>query len=387
MNTNKKIIKALIALSILLIISVIYNRGSLILNSEIVSAQITSCKLIRVYDDETEHTTTHYVPVVESEFGKVAEGGVLMPNRATCSQQIGQHVSALFNERNFEDHRIFTFIQFWALPSFLLVIPLAFLIGIYSPIFTKGFVFLYILGALLAVYFETGYLEKHFPVFVTGKKLSQSESALSRCIDTSMRNEFTTKRSQIKKLICQDENITELTSLTDLNSLESLYLQGNSLVSLESIPSMPNLKILSIAGNKQLTSTKGIEKLTALQELQANKAGLINLIGIEQLSNLRIVGLMMNKLTSVSKFKNLVHLENVGISYNPISDISAFKNKTSLIEFSAHGTKINDISPLLTSINLQIVGVSSSNFQCAQLIPLKEILINTAKVYGPSHWE
>ena len=95
----------------------------------------------------------------------------------------------------------------------------------------------------------------------------------------------------------------------------------------------------------------------------------------------------MNKLTSVSKFKNLVHLENVGISYNPISDISAFKNKTSLIEFSAHGTKINDISPLLTSINLQIVGVSSSNFQCAQLIPLKEILINTAKVYGPSHWE
>ncbi len=95
----------------------------------------------------------------------------------------------------------------------------------------------------------------------------------------------------------------------------------------------------------------------------------------------------MNKLTSVSQFKNLVHLENVGISYNPISDISAFKNKTYLIEFSAHGTKINDISPLLTSINLQIVGVSSPNFQCAQLIPLKETLINTAKVYGPSHCE
>ena len=58
MNTNKKIIKALIALFILLIISVIYNRGSLILNSEILSVQITSCKLIIVYGDETERTTS-----------------------------------------------------------------------------------------------------------------------------------------------------------------------------------------------------------------------------------------------------------------------------------------------------------------------------------------
>ncbi|XQF91434.1 hypothetical protein ACOBV8_21205 (plasmid) [Pseudoalteromonas espejiana] len=101
---------------------------------------------------------------------------------------------------------------------------------------------------------------------MTGKEIIQSESALSRCIDTSMRNEFTPAKGQIKKLICQDENITELTSLTDLNSLESLYLQ-ETLVSSESILPMPNLKILSIAGNKQLISTKGIEKLTALQEL------------------------------------------------------------------------------------------------------------------------
>ncbi len=385
MNTDKKIIKPLIALSILLIIIIIYNRGSLILNSEIVSAQITSCKLISVYDDETERTTSHYVPVVESELGKIAEGEVLMPNRATCSQQIGQHVSVLFNEQNVEENRIFTFIQFWALPSLLLVIPLAFLIGIYSPIFTKVFVFLYILGTLLAVYVETGYLEKHLPVFVTGKNLSQSESALSRCINTSMRNEYTTKRHQIKKLHCLGENITELTFLAGLDSLEGLYLQNNALASLETIPYLPNLKKLSVAGNKQLTTTKGIEKLTALEEFQANKANLVSLKGVEQLSNLKVVELMMNKLTGVSEFRRLRHLEKIGLSYNPISDISVFKHKTALIEFSAHGTKVTDVSPLSTNINLKVVGISSPDFQCAQLIYLKELLISTAKVYGPSH--
>ncbi len=387
MNTDKKIIKALMALSILLIISVIYNRGSLILNSEIVSAQITSCKLISVYDDETERTTSHYVPVVETELGEMAEGGVLMPNRATCSQQIGQHVSVLFNEQNVEDSRIYTFIQFWALPSFLLFFPVAFLITIYSPTFTKVFALVYILGTFILIYFETGYLEKHFPLLMTGKSMTQSESALTRCVNTSMRSEYTTKRSEIKKLSCTGEEISDLSSISDLISLESLNLSGNHLTSLQGLENFSKLKKLSVSTNKSLTSTNGIESAINLVEFQANKSGLRDLSGLDKLSNLKVAELMMNELTSVSEFRRLQNIEKVGLSYNPISDISVFKHKTSLIKFTAHSTKITDISPLFTSINLQIVGVSSPNFQCAQLIPLKEILINTAKVYGPSHCE
>jgi hypothetical protein len=387
MNTDKKIIKALIALSILLIISVIYNRGSLILHSEIVSAQITSCKLISVYDDETERTTSHYVPVVETELGKIAEGGVLMPNRATCSQQIGQYVSVLFNEQNVEDNRIYTFIQFWALPSFLLFFPVAFLITIYSPTFTKVFALVYILGTVTLIYFETGYLEKHFPLLMTGKSMSQSESALTRCVNTSMRSEYTTKRSEIKKLSCTGEEISDLSSISDLISLEHLNLSGNHLTSLQGLENFSKLKKLSVSTSKSLTSTKGIESAINLVEFQANKSGLRDLSGLEKLSNLKVAELMMNELTSVSEFKRLQNIEKVGLSYNPISDISVFKHKTSLIKFTAYSTKITDISPLFTSINLQIVGVSSPNFQCSQLIPLKEILINTAKVYGPSDCE
>ncbi len=387
MTFDKKTKKILITLSTLFIVIVIYNRGSILLNSEIISGQVTSCEVVSFYDDANDRMTSSYAPVVESEYGTIVEGVIPMPNKAACSQQIGQHVSVLFNEQKAEESRIFTFIQFWATPALLLTIPLAILLGIYSITLKNIFMLLYLSCTIFAVYFESGYLEKHFPALMTGKNISQSESALNRCIDTSMRNEYTTKRSEIKKLVCQSEDISDLTVLAGLDSLEALYLQGNSLVSLENMPFLSNLKILSIAGNKKLTSTKGIEKLTALEELQANKAGLINLSGIEQLSNLKVAELMMNKLTSISTFKNLDHLEKVEISYNPVSDISSLTDKPSLIEFSAHGTKINDISALLTNTGLQLVGVSSPNFQCEQLTSLKESLIAKAKVYGPSHCE
>jgi len=386
-NSGIKIIKPLIALSILLIIIVIFNRGSLLLNSKTVSAQITSCKSISLYDDDTDRSTTSYAPIVESEYGNLAEGAVLMPNRASCFQQIGKHVSVLYNAKNSEENRIYTFIQFWALPSLLLFFPVAFLITIYSPTFTKVFALLYFLGTASMIYFETGYLEKHFPLLMTGKSVSQSESALTRCVNTSMRSEYTTKRSEIKKLVCTGEEISDLSSISDLLNLEELNLSGNHLTSLQGVENFSKLKKLSVSTSKSLISTKGIESATNLVEFQANKSGLKDLSGIEQLSNLKVVELMMNQLTSVSEFRRLRNIERVGLSYNPISDISVFKHKTSLIEFSAHGTKITDISPLLMSINLQVVGVSSPKFKCAQLTPLKESLISTAKVYGPSHCE
>jgi hypothetical protein len=387
MKPDIKITKPLIALSILLIIIVIYNRGNILLNSEIVSAQITSCKSISIYDDDTDRSTTSYAPIVESENGILAEGEVLMPNRATCFQQIGKHVSVLYHKQNSEENRIYTFIQFWALPSFLLFFPVAFLITIYSPAFAKVFALLYFLGTANVIYSETGYLEKHFPVLMTGKSISQSESALTRCVNTSMRSEYTTKRSEIKKLSCTGEEISGLSSISDLINLENLNLSGNHLTSLQGLENLSKLKKLSVSTSKFLISTKGIESAINLVEFQANRSGLRDLSGLEELSNLKVVELMMNELTSVSEFRRLRNIETVRLSYNPISDISVFKHKTSLIKFTAHSTKITDISPLLTSINLQVVGVSSPNFQCAQLIPLKEILISTAKVYGPSHCE
>jgi hypothetical protein len=387
--------KALLLITLILAFLLLYDRISIINGSQEVPATITSCESKWVKVTSTTNSTKYrdqiqFLPKATNDDGITAIGSVMLPTRAVCNLTIGSEVSILVHPTNADENRIYSFVQFWALPILFFSFPLIFFLGTNSITSVRFSSVIFAVGFVLLVASELG-LFKGSPDSIDDQSStktlatnSTSSGPLNRCIYTSMKKEGV-KREEIKKLICIEQEITNVSSLVDLTNLEELYLQNNELTSLMDVPTLNKLKIISVAGNKQLTSTQGIEKFPALEEFQANKSGLTDLKGVQQLAKLKVVGLMMNKIVDVSVFRHLEHIENVVLSYNPVTDISAFKNKNALVRFTAHGTKIKDVSPLIGNTKLKIVGVSSDGFLCSELEPLRAALPASSKVFGPSH--
>lgn len=408
---KKNTAKIILVISTLIIAAIFLNRGSILMNSEIVSAKIISCdskwvEIDRGMRDDEE--TVQYIPVAVSDSGEKAIGSVMMPTRAICSQQIGKEVSMLVNHDNQSENRIYSFVQFWVLALLAAFVPIALILGIYSVTLTRVFAFLFYTIVIYATCLEVGVIEKYFPQFIIGKDISQSEAALNRCVKTSLVKEGITDRSLIKKLICQEEEISNLESISDLVGLESLYLQGNALTSLIGLKPFVNLKRLSIANNKTLTSTKGIQYSTNLIELQANKTPINDLSGMDKLLKIEVIAFMQSNISDVSVFENTTSLLEITLSYNKISDVSAFSKSTDLTKVSisnnnifdisifenmknlnwltAYSNNISDISSLYQNENIMTFGVNGI-VPCEQFHKLSENINSEARIFLPKRCE
>jgi len=409
--SSAKIKKYVVIAMLLLLVSIIYNRVSILSSSVIVPAKIVNCgsQWVKVSSStSSSHASktrdqVQYTPQALAENGAKASGSVMLPTRALCSQMVGRDVSVLENKSAPEENRIYSFIQFWSLALMLAFIPLAYLIGLYSIAGSRLFTF--VTFAVLAYGFtdEVGILNKYFPQAMTGIKVSPDKAALDRCVFKAMIDEKVEHRSQIKRLVCQDEDISDISSIADLTGLEKLFLQGNNLTSLEQLSPLSNLKVISVAGNKNLRSTKGIEFVSQLEEFQSTKSAISDLTGLGQLSQLKVLGLMNNKVSDISELANLKNLEEVILNYNSVSDVSAFAdlnnlvsvaltnnniadvsafaNKPKLETFTIYSNPVVDISPMHTNTNMKVFG-ANTNIKCDQLLEIKSILRADAKVWG-----
>ena len=66
-----------------------------------------------------------------------------------------------------------------------------------------------------------------------------------------------------------------------------------------------------------LTSVKGLEKLTQLEELYLGSNQLTDVKGLEKLTKLKVLILTSNKLTDVKGLEKLTQLERLNLTYNP----------------------------------------------------------------------
>jgi len=417
-------VKKTIAIVMLLILaSIAYNRLSILASSSMVPAKIVNCdsQWVKVSSSSSSSLSSNtrdkvqYIPQALAENGTKVSGSVMLPTRALCSQMVGKNVTVLENTSAPEQNRIYSFVQFWALSLFLAFAPLTYLIGLYSISFTRFTAFVIFVVLVYGTTEEVGLIKKYFPEQVTEPKLgseskqgtrskhSPDKAALDRCVFKAMMGEKVEHRSQIKRLVCQEEDISDISSISDITGLEKLYLQGNNLTSLQQLLPLVNLKAISVAGNKNLTSTKGIEYASKLEEFQGNKSAISDLSGFEQLSQLKVIGLMDNKISDVSALASLTNLEEVILSYNSISDVSAFANHKNLVKvslsnnnivdvsafsnkpklnwFTIYSNPVNDISPLYTNLKMKIFG-ANTYVKCEQLARMKTLLASDAKVWG-----
>jgi len=107
----------------------------------------------------------------------------------------------------------------------------------------------------------------------------------------------------------------ELTK-ADLEKVTRLYLDSNQLTSVKGLEKLTQLKKLHLYKN-QLTDVKGLEKLTQLTVLNLHNNQLTSVKGLEKLTQLTELVLEVNQLTDVKGLEKLTQLELLTLSDNP----------------------------------------------------------------------
>ena len=83
---------------------------------------------------------------------------------------------------------------------------------------------------------------------------------------------------------------------------------------------------------KQLTSVKGLEKLTQLESLHLPHNKLTDVKGLENLTQLKELPLDDNQLTDVKGLEKLTQLEGLWLPRNQLTDVKGLKKLTRLTE-------------------------------------------------------
>lgn len=361
----------------------IYDRAMTIVNSELEGATIVNCdyKKSGRITSRGRKATTSYTPIAVSEEGHRVKGTFWWSSRKMCEKTLNTNVSVFIHNLNPEKNRINTFFQLWFFPAISVYFAMLVAILVLFHVPWAGTSLTAIFVAMTAVgYFK----EVHFPekpaIGFEGEGLSKA--ALDRCVKEVMAKQGIPERAEVKRLLCQNAGITDLSSISDLVYLEELYLQGNRLTSLETIGDLKKLKTISVAKN-EMVSLKGIERLTGIEELQANTNKISDLEGLGNLKNLRVVGLMNNNIENISEFSGLTKLEDVTLSRNKITDINPLTNKPLLKEIQLYWNNVKDISSLYGNTNMKIVGIrGDGKVPCEQIREMRSRLSADAKVWG-----
>ena len=96
----------------------------------------------------------------------------------------------------------------------------------------------------------------------------------------------------------------------------------------------------------QMTSVKGLEKLTQLTELSLHRNQLADVKGLEKLTQLRMLVLSNNQLTSVKGLEKLAELEWLSLRFNQLTDVEGLEKLTQLKRLYLFGNELTDVKGL-----------------------------------------
>ena len=138
------------------------------------------------------------------------------------------------------------------------------------------------------------------------------------------------KLTQLEELRLGKNQLTSLKGLEKLTQLEQLSLGFNQLTEVpKELEKLTQLELLYLGGN-QLTSLKGLEKLTQLKDLNLEGNKLTNLKGLEKLTQLTLLSLRENQLIDVKGLENLTQLEELQLDDNQLTDVKGLEKLTQL---------------------------------------------------------
>jgi hypothetical protein len=165
--------------------------------------------------------------------------------------------------------------------------------------------------------------------------------------------------ANLKTLVINWNQITDISPLAGLTNLEELVLHGNPLSGISAVSGLTRLRRLDL----RTTGTRDFSAVCGLQDLKE-------------------LDLWGNNLSDISALSCLGHLEMLWLGNNRISDISVLSQLTNLRGLFLRDNDIADISPLLglTHLaNLDLLDNPLDDSACASYVP--QILANNPGVY------
>ncbi len=118
----------------------------------------------------------------------------------------------------------------------------------------------------------------------------------------------------------QGKQLTSVKGLEKLTQLNRLYLERNKLTNLKGLEKLDQLLWLELHNN-QLTDVTGLGKLTKLTHLTLYNNQLTDVSGLEKLTKLKWLNLDNNKLTNVTGLEKLTQLKKLELEKNQLTEL------------------------------------------------------------------
>ncbi len=181
------------------------------------------------------------------------------------------------------------------------------------------------------------------------------------------------------KINLKNNSINDLDGLLKVaNTLTHLNLSGNRLNKINSISTFKELKYLDLSSN-QITDITGLSNLKNLEYLYLDNN---NITTIPELNLPKLIEFWAysNKINDISTFKDLTSIKSLNISNNQISNISHLAKLKKLEVLSVSNNRIIEISTLKTLKSLNTLDLS--NNQIKDISALKYVLLKNELLIG-----
>ena len=230
-------------------------------------------------------------------------------------------------------------------------------------------------------------------------------------INTKDLEEIASQLPQLKRLNIQgydevwetsyppiEERKQELDSLEPLRNMKHLIVlnvSDNKLKSLDGIEGMTKLKVLRADKNQitnagavkelkkltkiylsdnQLADLNGINNLTNLKYLDVSNNRLIDVKGIGKLKKLEDLSLSGNSLTNVKGIEKLKKLKVLPVRDNKLKSIGSIKKMKNLVQLDIAGNRLANIKGIKSLKNLKVLNLDKNDLKKAdEVVNLKKL--------------
>ncbi len=130
-----------------------------------------------------------------------------------------------------------------------------------------------------------------------------------------------------------------------------------------------------------LTIEFPVNSIPEVKQLDISNAGVTNITGLEKFTALNELNAASNSITSVSNLSSLTNLKKLNLSSNQqFSDVSSLASFTNLEELNLYNTSISSVSPLTSITNLKSLNIGSTSI--SDITPLHSLQLTDLNLAG-----
>ena len=172
---------------------------------------------------------------------------------------------------------------------------------------------------------------------------------------------------KLTELFIWDDSITSIKGIEYCTGLQDLKITSRHISDISPLLGLTNLKNLDLSGdwvtNGNISNFVSVlQRLPNLTRLDLYKTQITNISSLSKLTNLTVLDLYDNKVADISPLSGLINLKELDLGFNPITDISPLSGLTNLEKLNLNGNQISDISLIARFTNLTELDLGDNRF-------------------------